>query len=107
MEAASTRATELTTKKLNWVYSTLPVSLATGSIGTLVQLYIIELNGRVSGILYASLAVAFFNGVSIPAAIFWGYTTDRLHQRKAVIVASYIVMATVLVSFYGRTQSER
>ena len=88
--------------RVNWVYSTLPVSLATGSIGTLVQLYIIQLNGITAGTLYASLAVAFFNGVSIPAAIFWGFTTDRLHQRKAVIFASYLVMASVLVSFYGQ-----
>ncbi|HUI86133.1 MAG TPA: MFS transporter [Nitrososphaerales archaeon] len=94
--------TGASTKRVNWVYSTLPVSLATGSIGTMVQLYIIQLNGIANGTLYASLAVAFFNGVSIPAAIFWGYTTDKLHRRKAVIFASYLVMATVLVSFYGQ-----
>lgn len=93
---------EPTTKRVNWVYSTLPVSLATGSIGTLVQLYIIQLNGTSAGTLYASLAVAFFNGVSIPSAIFWGLATDKLHQRKAVIIASYIVMAAVLFSFYGQ-----
>jgi MFS family permease len=94
--------TESTTKRANWIYSTLPVSLATGSIGTVVQLYIIQLNGTSAGILYASLAVALFNGVSIPASIFWGFTTDRLQLRKAVVVASYIVMASVLVSFYGQ-----
>ena len=89
-------------KRFSWVWSTLPASMATGSIGTLVQLYIIQQNGTALGVIYASLAVAFFNGVSIPASIFWGYTTDRLHQRKAVIVASYLVMATVLLSFYGQ-----
>jgi MFS family permease len=102
MERPATAAGAPTAKRFSWVYSTLPASMATGSIGTLVQLYIIQLDGTALGVIYASLAIAFFNGVSIPASIFWGYTTDRLHQRKAVIVASYLVMATVLLSFYGQ-----
>ena len=87
-------------RKSNWIYSVFPVALATGPIGTMVQLYLIELNGVTLGTIYASLAVAIFNGVSIPAAIFWGYTTDRLHSRRGLIAASYAVMATVLLAFY-------
>ncbi len=88
------------TKKINWVYSVFPVALATGPLGTMVQLYLIELNGVTLGTIYSGLAIAIFNGVSIPAAIFWGFTTDRLHRRRNLIVASYALMAIVLFSFY-------
>ena len=88
------------TKKINWVYSVFPVALATGPLSTLIQLYLIELNGVTLGTIYSGLAIAIFNGVSIPAAIFWGFTTDRLHRRRGLIAASYALMAVVLVSFY-------
>ncbi len=86
--------------RVSWVYSVFPVALATGPLGTLVQLYLIELNGPHLGTLYASLAVAIFNGVGIPASIFWGFTTDRLHKRRVIIAGSYAAMALVLTSFY-------
>jgi MFS family permease len=88
------------TRKTSWVYSVFPVALATGPLGTMVQLYLIELNGVTLGTIYSGLAVAIFNGVSIPAAIFWGFATDRLHRRRGLIAASYALMAVVLVSFY-------
>lgn len=88
--------------RVSWVYAILPVSLATGPIGSLIQLYLLELNGNALGTIYAGLAATVFSGITIPASIFWGYTTDRLHQRKGTIVASYIVMATVFLSFYGQ-----
>ena len=88
------------TKKMNWVYSVFPVALATGPLGTMVQLYLIEMNGVTLGTIYGSLAVAIFNGVSIPASIFWGFTTDRLHRRRGLIAASYSLMAIVLFSLY-------
>ena len=79
-----------------WMYSVLPVSIATGPLGTLIALYLVNLNGRALGTIYASLAVAGFNGVSIPAAIFWGRATDRFHSRKPLIAASYSLMALTL-----------
>jgi MFS family permease len=66
----------------------------------MVQLYLIELNGQTLGTIYGGLAVAIFNGVSIPAALFWGSATDRLHRRRVLIAASYALMAVVLFSFY-------
>lgn len=88
------------TKRINWVYSVFPIALATGPLGTMVQLYLIELNGVTLGTIYASLAVAISNGVSIPAAIFWGFATDKLRRRRGLIAASDAVMALVLFSFY-------
>ncbi len=87
-------------KRVNWVYSTFPVAVATGPLGTMVQLYLIQLNGVTLGTIYASLAVAVFNGVSIPAAIFWGFATDRLHKRRGLIAGSYAAMAAILLMFY-------
>lgn len=91
---------EHTRDKSSWFYSTFPIALATGPLGTLVQLYLIELNGFTLGTIYVSLASAIFNGVSIPAALFWGVITDRLHRRRALIALSYGLMGLVLVTFY-------
>ena len=87
-------------KRVSWLYSVFPISVATGPLGTMVQLYLIHLNGQSLGTIYGGLAVAIFNGISIPAALFWGFTTDRLHKRKALIALSYALMAVALVSFF-------
>jgi MFS family permease len=65
-----------------------------------VQLYLIQLNGHPLGTIYAGLAVALYNGVSIPAAIFWGFASDRLHERRTLVILSYSIMALVLFAFY-------
>jgi MFS family permease len=91
---------EETRRRSNWVYSTFPIAIATGPLGTLVTLYLIQINGNALGTIYASVASAIFNGVSIPAALFWGVATDRLHKRRALIALSYGLMGLVLVSFY-------
>jgi MFS family permease len=83
-----------------WLYSTFPISVATGPLGTMVQLYLIQLNGQALGTIYGGLAAAFYNGISIPAALFWGVTIDRLHKRKGLITLSYALTAIALVSFY-------
>ena len=83
-----------------WLYSVFPVSIATGPLGTMVQLYLIQLNGQALGTIYGSLAAAVYNGVSIPAALFWGLATDRLHKRKSLIALSYALVAVALVSYY-------
>lgn len=83
-----------------WVYSVFPVSIATGPLGTMVQLYLIALNGQALGTIYGGLAAAVYNGISIPAALFWGVTIDRLHKRKGLIALSYALTAVALVSYY-------
>ena len=86
--------------RVAWVYSVFPVSIATGPLGTMVQLYLIALNGQALGTIYGGLAAAVYNGVSIPAALFWGVTIDRLHKRKGLIALSYALIAVALVSYY-------
>jgi len=44
--------------------------------------------------------VTLFNAVSIPAAIIWGFATDRLRRRKLVIVISYVATTIFLFSFF-------
>ncbi len=79
-----------------WINSVLPFSIALGPVGTLVQLLILYLHGT---IIEVSLAVTLSSAVSVPAAVIWGFVTDRVHKRKPIIVASYLVTAGVLVSF--------
>jgi MFS family permease len=87
-------------KGIAWVYSVFPFSIANGPIGTIVQLYLIELNGQALGTIYGGLASAFYNGISIPGAIFWGVAVDRLHKRKGLIALGYALTAVALVTFY-------
>lgn len=83
-----------------WLYSTFPISVATGPLGTMVQLYLIQLNGQALGTIYGGLASAIYNGISIPAALFWGLSIDRVHKRRGFILLSYALIAVALVSFY-------
>lgn len=79
-----------------WIYSVLPINMAIGPVSTFAQLYILELHGSVLDI---GLASTLFAAASIPAAIFWGFVTDRIHTRKALVVWSYILIAGILFSF--------
>ncbi len=83
-------------QQLNWIYSVLPFNVALGPVSTFVQLYILELHGTVIDI---ALAVTLFNAVSIPAAMIWGFATDKLPRRKPIIVASYLAVAGTLAIF--------
>jgi MFS family permease len=77
-----------------WFYSQLPVDVAAGPVSTLIQLYILELHGTVIDI---GLAITLFNAVSIPAAIIWGYVTDRFESRKTILVLSCVAISANLV----------
>lgn len=90
--------TNIEGKKQNysWIYSVLPVNIALGPVGTFVQLYILELHGTVIDI---ALATTLFNAVSIPAAVIWGFGTDRFQRRRTIIAASYLTVAGTLILF--------
>ena len=87
-------------RSTRWLYSVLPVSMATGPLGTVVALYLIHLDGQVLGTIYVGLAAAFYNGISIPAALIWGMAIDKLQKRRALIVLGYAITSIALVSFY-------
>jgi len=70
--------------------------MATGPVGTFAQLYILQLHGSVIDI---GLAATLFAAASIPAAIFWGFVTDRIQTRKSLVVWSYVLIACLLFSF--------
>jgi MFS family permease len=81
---------------LGWVYTVLPINIALGPIGTLVQLLILNLHGSVIDI---GIAITLFNAVSIPSAIIWGMATDRYHKRNPIIFLSYFAVAGTLGLF--------
>jgi len=70
--------------------------MAIGPVGTFAQLYILELHGTVIDI---GLSATFFAAASIPAAIYWGFVTDRIRTRKGLVIWSYVLIAGVLFSF--------
>ncbi len=79
-----------------WINSILPISIAVGPVSTIIQLFILNLHGTVIDV---SLAITLYNSVSIPAAIVWGFVTDRAHRRRPIIIISYLATAGILVSF--------
>jgi MFS family permease len=85
-----------TGRSAGWVDAILPFNVAFGPVSTLIQLLILNLQGTV---LDVSFAIALFSAVGVPAALFWGFVTDRFQRRKAIIVASYLATAAILVSF--------
>jgi MFS family permease len=50
-----------------------------------------------------ALAITLFNAVGVPAAVVWGFVTDRFQQRKLIIAGSYLATAAILVSFLFAT----
>ncbi len=85
----------------SWINSVLPYSIALGPIATLVQLFVLNLHGTVVDV---GIVVTIFNGVSIPAAVVWGFITDRFHRRRPIIIASYLMTAGCLLSLlFART----
>ena len=92
-------------RRLDWVYSTLPINIALGPIGTFVQLSLLEINGVQDGTVLVAIAVTIFNAVSIPAAIIWGFATDRLRKRKLVILISFVFTTIYLFSFFFVTST--
>ena len=74
----------------------LPYYIAFGPVSTLIQLLILNLNGTVIDV---ALAITLFNAVGVPAAVVWGFVTDRFHRRKPIIVASFLVTSVILFSF--------
>jgi len=77
-----------------WFYSQLPVDIAAGPVGTLIQLYILELHGTVIDV---GLAITLFSAVSIPAAVLWGYVTDRFQSRRTILVLSCVAISANLI----------
>ena len=67
-----------------WVNAVLPFNISLGPVATLVQLLILQFNGTV---IEVGLALTLFNAVSVPAALFWGFVTDRFQQRRPLILA--------------------
>lgn len=94
--ASAPTDTSKPSKNAGWVRSVVPFSIATGPISTLVVLLILNLHGTV---LDVGFAVTVFNAVSIPAAMFWGFASDRFHRRKTIIIASYVATAGIIFLF--------
>jgi len=85
-----------TGKTAAWVDAVIPFNIAVGPVSTLTQLLILNFQGTVIDVAFA---IALFSAVGVPAAVFWGFVTDRFQRRKNIIVASYLVTAAILISF--------
>ena len=83
--------------RVAWINSVLPISIALGPVSTIIQLFILNMHGTV---IEVSLAVTLYNTVSIPAAMFWGFATDRARKRRPIIIVSYLATAGVFVLFF-------
>ncbi len=78
-----------------WMLSVLPANIASGPLSTLIPLYIILIGG---GVMDVSYALTLSSAVSIPAVFIWGYVTDLLNKRKALIVFPYLATSALIAS---------
>jgi MFS family permease len=85
-------------KKISWFYSALPFNVASGPLSTFIQLSLLQYYGQSVGTVYIGLIVTVFNGVTIPAAMIWGFATDRFHKRKPIIAMSFLLVAINLAA---------
>jgi MFS family permease len=84
--------------RVAWINSVLPISIALGPVSTIIQLFILNMHGTV---IEVSLAITLYNTVSIPAAMFWGFATDRARKRRPIIIVSYLATAGIFVLFFA------
>ncbi len=98
MFSRSSSKTTPPSKKENfrWFYSSLPFNVATGPVSLFIQLYVLQLHGTVIDV---GIVITLFNAVSIPAAMIWGFVTDRLQRRTPIIISCYTSVAIILFVF--------
>jgi len=86
--------------KVSWFYSVLPFSVASGPLSTFIQLALLQYYGQTTGIVYIGLITTIYNGITIPAAMLWGFATDRVHKRKPIIASSFILVGIDLAALF-------
>lgn len=82
---------------IRWMYATLPANVVTGSLSTLISLYILSLGG---GVIEVSEATIVSAAITVPAVFLWGFITDMLNQRKVFILFAYAATTLSLVLLY-------
>ncbi|MHB1830102.1 MAG: MFS transporter [Candidatus Micrarchaeaceae archaeon] len=73
--------------------SIIPANIAYGPLSILITLYILKLGG---GILDVSYAITLSGMISIPAVFLWGFVTDLVNKRKALIVFPYFLTGVLI-----------
>ncbi len=86
--------------KISWFYSILPYSIASGPLSIFIQLALLQYYGQITGTVYIGLITTVYNGITIPAAMIWGFATDRTHKRKPIIALSFIVVGADLAALF-------
>ncbi len=80
--------------------SLVPYAMVTGTVATLVQLYILELGGTVIDV---GLTTTLGTAVSIPSVLFWGAISDRVKRRPLIVVSFAATAALVLLFLVTRS----
>ena len=86
--------------KVSWFYSALPFSVASGPLSTFIQIALLQYYGQTTGTVYIGLIITVYNGITIPAAMIWGFATDRLHRRKPIIACSFVLVGFDLAALF-------
>ncbi len=79
------------------MYPTVPANIAAGPLSTLIPLYILQIGG---GILDVSYALTLSGIMSVLGVFIWGYVTDILNKRKALIVFTYVGTTLLIASLF-------
>jgi MFS family permease len=97
---AKKNASNAARKKVSWFYSALPFNVAFGPLSTYIQIALLQYYGSTTGTVYISLITTIYNGITIPAAMLWGFATDRVHRRKPIIASSFLLVGVDLAGLF-------
>ncbi len=84
-------------KRNDWLYTILPISAVSSGFSVLIPLYILSLGGNVFDV---GVALTLFNVFEVPASLFWGRLTDRLHRNKELIILSVVGILPVFAILF-------
>jgi MFS family permease len=86
--------------RTTWFYSALPFNIASGPLSTFIQIALLQYYGQTAGTVYIGLITTVYNGITIPAAMIWGFATDKMHRRKPIISISFVLVGVDLLALY-------
>ena len=99
-EPATSSQKQKPKKKISWFYSALPFTIASGPLSTFIQIALLQYYGQTTGTVYIGIITTIYNGVTIPAAMIWGFATDRTHKRKPIIAMSFVLVGIDLIALF-------
>jgi MFS family permease len=82
-----------------WFYAITPYRLGVGLTATLLPLFVVQVLG--GSVIDVGYVAALGPLVGVPASVFWGNVSDRMHRRRPFLILGFLGFAgsTILLGF--------